>query len=213
MVPHGHGRSLVRAEDINTYPTEVLTTSKILTTTVEQAERGLQGESVKPKRAAPRPKPTSEQFERFWNAYPLRKGKPKALEKFMALTPDQAERAILAAQAYATECVSETREARFIKWPQGWLGERRFDDDQVDPHEALRGPGGERWGWWRGKEDTLRSLPVERWRDAVKALKPNGVWPWWKLTAPPGHKECLMPAALVDEYGYLEIYKGQIAHS
>lgn len=201
-------RAHAESNNINTYQGDRLN----ITTTVEQVERGLQGENHNPERAAPRPKATAEQFDRFWKAYPLRKGKPKARDRFKALSPDAAERAIAAAAAYAAECAAEGREDRHIKWPQGWLAERRYEDDFVDPHEALRGPNGERWGWWRGKEETLRDLPVERWRAAIEALQPNGTWPWWKLTAPPGHPECLMPAELVAERNYVEIYKGSIKH-
>jgi hypothetical protein len=47
----------------------------------------------KPKRA--KPKPTIAQFEQFWDGYPLRKGKPRALERFVALTPDHLRRHVL----------------------------------------------------------------------------------------------------------------------
>jgi len=187
----------------------------------EQVDKGVQGEifaqqpetDPEPKRAPAKRKPSVEQFDRFWAAYPLRKGKPKAMEKFMALSPEAAEQAITAAKLYAMECQAESREERYIKWAQGWLGERRFADvSTADPRETMRGPEGEKWGWWRGKEDKLRALPEQRWRDAIAKLKPNGTWPWWKLTAPPGDPECLMPDTLITELGLVEIYKGQVTH-
>lgn len=200
-------RAHAESNNINTYQGDRL----VKTTTVEQAERGLQGEnhSGEPPR---RQRPTAAQFDRFWKAYPLHKGKPKARERFLALSPAIAERAIAAAAAYAAECVAEGREARHVKWAQGWLSEKRYDDEQVDPAEALRGPEGERWGWWRGKEDALRALPLERWRAGFDRLKPNGTWPWWKLGPPPGHDECLFPEALCNELRLVEIYQGQITH-
>jgi hypothetical protein len=169
------------------------------------------------KRATPRPKPTAEQFAKFWEAYPKRVGKPKTLEKFNQLTPEEADLAIEGAKAYAAECRAEGTEKQFIKWPQGWLGERRFEDyDPSNPpsisNDHLVGPDGEKWGWWRGKEATLRALPVDRWRAAIVKLNPNGTWPWWKLAAPPGDPECLVPEVLLDEFGYVEIYKGRVSH-
>lgn len=165
----------------------------------------------KPKRA--NKKQRLEQFEAFWQAFPLKKGKAKARERFDALSPEDADRAIAGAKSYAAECATEHKEARYIKWPEGWLNARRFEDATGDPCEALTGPDGQRWGWWRGREDKLRAMPIERWRAAFEALRPNGEWPWWKLTAPPGHPECLMPECLVKELGLAEIYKGQISHA
>lgn len=166
----------------------------------------------KPKRGKPRAKPTVDQFERFWDAYPLRKGKPKAQERFMALTPDHAEQAIAGAIAFARECAEKHTEAGFIKWPQGWLSERRFVDfsgpERVDD---LVGPNGKRWGWWRGIEEKLRGLSIEYWREGIAKAKPNGTWPWWLLTAPPGHEDCLVPMELQEPL--IEVYKGKIHHA
>ena len=66
-------------------------------------------EEAKPKRANPRPKTTAAQFDR-WEAYPRRKGKAEACQQFMKLMPEDAERAIAAAGAYARECLAEHRE-------------------------------------------------------------------------------------------------------
>lgn len=71
---------------------------------------------------------------------------------------------------------------------------------------------GQTWGWWRGKEDQLRSLDPDRWEAAIAKHRPNGTWPWWIMGAPPGHEECVVPDAIVDKYGYVEIYQGKIHH-
>lgn len=90
----------------------------------------------------------------------------------------------------------------------------RLLDQATEPEQDnLVGPNGKRWGWWRGKEEQLRDLPIEWWRKAVEAARPNGTWPWWILTAPPGHKECLMPQEIQDENKFVEIYRGQITHA
>lgn len=72
---------------------------------------------------------------------------------------------------------------------------------------------GQAWGWWRGKEDQLRSLDPDRWEAAIAKHRPNGTWPWWIMGAPPGHDECVVPDAIVDKYGYVEIYQGKIHHA
>lgn len=153
---------------------------------------------------------TAEQFENFWRAYPLKKGKAKAREKFLALSPDDAGAAVRGALGYAAECAAAKREAQYIKWPEGWLSARRFEDYAAPSVEDLTGPNGERWGWWTGKEDKLRALGPDHWRSAIDSLRPNGTWPWWKLGPPPGHADCLVPDAIIAERGYAEKYRGSI---
>ena len=166
-----------------------------------------------PKRASARRKPATEQFERFWAAYPLRKGKSKAFERFMALTPEQAEKAVVAAQAYAAECTAKGIEDRYRKWPQGWLNERRFEDEIPDPNESLVSPDGKkRWGWWRGKEETLRAIPRERWKAAYERARPNGTWPWWDMTPAPGHVESCFPDDLATELSLFDQYPDGVNH-
>jgi len=85
--------------------------------------------------------------------------------------------------------------------------------DKAGDETELIGPNGKRWGWWRDKEDDLRALSVDYWRQLDETQKPNGTWPWWVMGAPPGHDECIMPDELVAERGYVEIYKGKISHA
>jgi hypothetical protein len=85
--------------------------------------------------------------------------------------------------------------------------------DKAGDANELVGPNGKRWGWWRGKEAEFRAMPIDYWRKLDADCKPNGTWPWWLMGAPPGHPECIMPAELVAERGYAEIYQGQITHN
>ena len=96
---------------------------------------------------------------------------------------------------------------KYIKYPEGWLNARRFED--YSSNEPV-GPEGEAWGWWRGQEAVLRRMSEGSWEAAVEALKPNGTWPWWKLTAPPGHPECLVHPNVVTRRKLLEEYQGKI---
>lgn len=172
------------------------------------------GEEKPPNRAKPKPKPTEQQWTEFWDAYPLRKGKAKARAKFFALTPDDADRAIDGARAYAAECATKGTEPQFRKWAEGWLNARRFEDlsdhKSQEPTEIIEGKA---WGWWRGSmEAKLRALSADRWRGALDAARPNGVWPWWKLGAPPGHPECLVHPTVLEERNLVEVYKGSVHH-
>ena len=81
-----------------------------------------QGECRRPGEA------TQGQFERFWRAYPKHEGKANARKIYLRLTRDDAERAITGAAVYAQKCAVERTEAKYVKGPQGWLKERRFED-------------------------------------------------------------------------------------
>jgi len=85
--------------------------------------------------------------------------------------------------------------------------------DQAASGKAVPvGPNGRRWGWWREQEAKMRTLPQQYWRELIEQAKPNGIWPWWVLTGPPGHEECLVHPDVLAERGLVEIYKGRISH-
>jgi hypothetical protein len=76
--------------------------------------------------------------------------------------------------------------------------------------DVPRSPNGKEWGWWRGSEQSIRALPAKFWRELIATEKPNGTWPWWQLTGPPGSDDCLVHPDVLDEMGYVEKYKGQL---
>jgi len=167
----------------------------------EEEENKIRNSPEQPKRAKPRPKPTTEQFERFWSAYPLRKGKEKALERFLALTPEDAEQAIYGAERYATECKQKGTENTYVKWAQGWLNERRFKDYAPSAeHDKPKPPAAP--NWWRANPEAARKVASETfWRDAIKYA--NGHWPVEYLGPPPGDPGCLLPPTLKAEMAKL----------
>ena len=84
----------------------------------------------------PEKKPNvAEMFERFWKVYPKKEGKKKASENFArAIKAGADPEAIIAgARRYAAACVGE--DPKFIKWPQGWLTDERWNDGP--PQEEL----------------------------------------------------------------------------
>jgi hypothetical protein len=119
----------------------------------------------------------------------------------MALTPEDAEKAISGAEQFAAKCRREGAEPKYIKWPQGWLSERRFEDyarsttaaseDRPEPN------------WWRANPAAVRKVTSETWwRGKVKAFA-NGHWPVETLGPPPGDPGCLLPADLSAEMAKL----------
>ncbi len=85
-------------------------------------------------------------------------------------------------------------------------------DRAASGQSTLIGPNGKPWGWWRPLETKIKTLDAAYWRRALKETKPNGTWPWWILTAPPGHPECLMHPDVIEEEGLIAIYQGRISH-
>jgi hypothetical protein len=155
---------------------------------------------TKGKRAAPRPKATEEQFARFWAEYPLRKGKAPAHERFVKLTPEEGERAIAGAAAYAAECRRKGTEDRYIKWAQGWLTERRFEDYASQPQAsgtAAKLPP----HWWRENPAAPRAIGTAGWRSLIAAHGANGRWSAEMLGPRPGEPGCVIPPDVIRELG------------
>ncbi len=75
----------------------------------------------------------TQNFERFWTAYPRRSGKVKAREKFeiaalkMLTSSRGMEELIVAAQRFAAD--PNLPEMRFIPLPATWLNQGRWDDE------------------------------------------------------------------------------------
>lgn len=73
----------------------------------------------------------SSEFESFWWSYPKRKGKARAWEARLRCIDWWLEPSYLISKAsdYAKECSLKHVEDQFIKRPQGWLNDARYDDD------------------------------------------------------------------------------------
>lgn len=72
-----------------------------------------------------------DRFDAFWDAYPKKAGKPAAKKAWAkAVKKADPEKIIAAARVYAgTDGVARG----FIKYPQGWLNEERFNDPDLQP--------------------------------------------------------------------------------
>lgn len=161
-------------------------------------------------------------FEDFWRAFPegRKQAKGEARDTFRKIVLGKhrkglrakAETLIAAAARYA----ASKPDPEFTPMPSTWLNGGRWEDVPAGPAVATPGDpepvAGKAWGWWRGLESKFAALGEQRWRDAIDKAKPNGVWPWWILGAPPGHVECVVPSELVREFGFEELYRGKVSH-
>jgi len=75
-----------------------------------------------------------EQFEKFWEAYPLKKSKQQAEDAFKALSPDEELLAVLLTGLEAQKKEKEGREKLGLwapnwKHPANWLREKCWEDE------------------------------------------------------------------------------------
>lgn len=73
----------------------------------------------------------SPDFNVFWATYPKRKGKARAWDAWLRCIDWWLDPGFLTSKAsdYARECVLKHVEDRYIKRPQWWLNDARYDDD------------------------------------------------------------------------------------
>jgi len=97
-------------------------------------------------KSAPKPKAVLEgkrleTFERFWNAYGYKKGRggaEKAWAAIPSLTDSLVDRICEAARKEAEQRPALEAQGRTPKWAQGWLSERRWEDDYDTPRPQTR---------------------------------------------------------------------------
>ena len=64
-------------------------------------------------------------FDTFWDAYPLHKGKQEAMAAWRRLSADDKAKALAVLPRYRDDCL---RQGISFKYAQGWLNKRRFCD-------------------------------------------------------------------------------------
>lgn len=141
----------------------------------------------------------SPEFEKFWALYPVKDGKWAAFDKsWRKLDRESRSQAIEAAPLYAARIVSERIERP--KWAQGWLTERRFEDEL----RRRAGSSASSRPWWTNREKVASLAPGD-WVRLIRKHA-NGVWPIDKLGYPPGHEDCIVPRVVLDELGVMGKY-------
>lgn len=74
-----------------------------------------------------------EGFDEFWDAYAKKVGKPKSIDVWKRISPDEALRSVIIARA---RLFAASREAQFRKDPERWLKDRGWEDEIVQPARA-----------------------------------------------------------------------------
>jgi len=161
--------------------------------------------------------PVDQAFEEFWRVFPAgrKQAKGDARDTFRRIVTGKHRKGLRAKVETILSAVAHyaatNPDPEFVPMPSTWLNGGRWEDEIPGAEPPPR--EGKSWGWWRGSvSEKLRALPDAQWRKGIQTANPNGTWPWWVLGAPPGHSECLVPQSLIEEFGYLEIYQGQINH-
>jgi uncharacterized protein YdaU (DUF1376 family) len=141
--------------------------------------------SSKPKAAEP------EGFADFFAAFPLKKGRVAAAKAFgAALGHAQPETLIAAAKSYARSRQGEN--PKFTKWPQGWLNDMRWKDENVSRETPLQlQPDGT--GQRPGESDEHYRVRLHHDR--------KGLWSsMWG--PPPTDPNCGIDPKILAEFGY-----------
>lgn len=85
-----------------------------------------------------------EKFDRFWAAYPKKIGKPHARKNFAkAIAAGADPEAIIAAAVLYAD--TEAVKRGFVKHPQGWLTDERWNDPDLKPKSTFRPLKSEPW--------------------------------------------------------------------
>lgn len=173
-------------------------------------EVGLLVEEPIPKTRAP--KTYSADFEEFWDAFPVKDGKWAAFDKsWRKLIPIDRQHAIRGAGLYAERVRSENIEKP--KWAQGWLTDRRWEDELRRAEARAKPPT---LYWWQNPEK-LAQVDDKGW-DLLINKHANGTWPVDKLGWPPRHPKHVVPDSVIVRRGLIEAYddngiaRGQLTH-
>lgn len=148
-------------------------------------------------------------FEEFWRAFPgeppprgRKTDKPKALEAFRRIVTNTHRKRLHASVdelvGGAKRYASTKPDPEFIPMPTTWLNGARWLDEAVAADASAALP------WWKDPR-ALAAMTSERWRAGIAQFA-NGIWPADKLGPPPGHHQCVVPPALVDELRLTERY-------
>lgn len=105
-----------------------------------------------------------EHFDAFWSVYPRREGKQPALLAFVAAIRSGVDpnRIVAGAQRYAA--VRQGQDPKLTKMAQGWLNDRRWEDEIAEPP-----PSGYRdqRGGWSALDQAVEGLEWDRPEDAA----------------------------------------------
>ena len=76
-------------------------------------------------------------FDAFWSTYPRRAGKPAAIKAWKAALKRGAKPADLVALAASFAKTNTATDVKFIPYPQKWLNDERYNDEQATPQSGV----------------------------------------------------------------------------
>ncbi len=135
-------------------------------------------------------------FSEFYDAFPLKKGRPGAAKAYAAaLKRTTAWVLLAAAKSYAIARRGE--DPKFTKWPQGWLSDDRWRDEP-----AGSGATSLNAAVTDGVNPAFVQQPWEsRHHFLVRRFKLTNLW-LSQDGAPPDSVDCRLPESILIEFGY-----------
>lgn len=187
-------------------PEHSTTRARVDSETEEEKKEYMPTEEVGVDAQEDEPKPRAvrnytEQFEEFWSAFPVKDGKWAAFDRsWRKLRSEDRAPAIEGAKLYGERVRRERIEKP--KWAQGWLTERRWEDELR--RSAPKQPEERRRYWWEDA-DKLASIDDAGW-DRLIDKHANGAWPIDKLGFWPRDDRCVVPKSVIMRRKLWDLY-------
>ncbi|VDG76182.1 Uncharacterised protein [Actinobaculum suis] len=124
----------------------------------------------------------SAEFEEFWAAYPVRKGKARAFEAFKKARKKVAQKTLVEAAARYADWV-QARGIENPKWAQGWLNDERWADE-LDFATARPPSRAAQWleaGYQLAAEQEAQARGPDPWEIPIGEIDLEGADPWASL--------------------------------
>jgi uncharacterized protein YdaU (DUF1376 family) len=170
----------------------------------EKKDIPTEGVGMDAEKQDPKPKTVrsySAEFEAFWEVFPVKDGKWAAFDKsWRKLSAEDRHDATRGAVLYAERVKRERIEKP--KWPQGWLTDRRWEDELLRAEPAAESAA--RRPWWQDPAK-LGSLSEADW-DHLIDKHANGIWPIDKLGWPPADPRHVVPESVIARRRLLDLY-------
>lgn len=196
-----------RAQDSRLYRRDIDSTDKQLPLSATDVADGFFAETDLPPLASEPGKPVRYEYppdyEAFWREYPDTRGMSKldGARSWKKLSADQRKAAMASLPSWKAHLAEKrkTNPGLTTLHVQGFLTQRRFETLQPSPDAGVEGKP-----WFRDVAK-VASITEPQWRTSI-AKYANGTWPVHKLGPPPGHRECVVPPAIVAEMRLTEVY-------
>ncbi|VDG77330.1 Uncharacterised protein [Actinobaculum suis] len=124
----------------------------------------------------------SDEFEEFWAAYPVRKGKARAFEAFKKARKKVTQQTLVEAAGRYADWV-QARGIENPKWAQGWLNDERWTDE-LDTAPARPPSRAAQWleaGYQLAAEQEAQARGPDPWEIPIGEIDLEGADPWASL--------------------------------